>query len=305
MRLLQVIDDLDVGGAETLLVDLCLRWKANGLSPEIFLLRNGGQAYRARLEGAGIPVTVSPHTRLHSPGHAKELAKFIAQNRFDLVHVHLFPAQLWAAMALRMAPNPPPAITTEHSTWNRRRDHRWYGPMDRWMYSQFRLAVCIGSAAQDSFQGWLGSGICPTCVVANGIDLARFHPDVQAADLPATINGVATVLCVGNLRDYKDQETLVRAIAEVEDVHVLLVGDGPLRQRTAQVAKELGVGDRIHFLGVRHDVAQLIAAADVYVQPSKVDGFCIAVLEAMAGGLPVIVSNIPGLRDLVADCGIL
>jgi glycosyltransferase involved in cell wall biosynthesis len=173
------------------------------------------------------------------------------------------------------------------------------------MYSQFRLTVCIGSATQSSLQSWLGPSAPPTCVVANGIDPTRFRPQNAAAKLPDAVNGAATILCVGSLTDRKNQETLVRAVAEVGGVHILLAGDGPLRPALEGVALELGVDDRVHFLGIRNDIPELIAAAQLYVQPSKIDGFCLAALEAMAGGLPVVASDIPGLRDVVGDAGVL
>lgn len=305
MKVLQVIDSLNTGGAECLLVDLCLQWKRDGLTPEVFVLHPGCQTHQARLQDAGISVTGPVQSPVYSPRHVGELASAIFRGRFDLVHVHLYPAQLWTAMALRVTPDAPPGITTEHSTWNRRREHCWCRPIDRWMYSQFRLAVCIGSATKDRLEAWLGRHGCRTCVVANGIDLSRFHEHNNPAQLPAAINGAPTILCVGSLTDRKDQQTLVRAIAEVEGVHILLAGDGELRQAVQQVAVKLRVDRRIHFLGIRHDIPELIAAADLYVQPSRVDGFCIATLEAMAGGRPVIASDIPGLRDVVGKAGLL
>jgi glycosyltransferase involved in cell wall biosynthesis len=305
MKILQVIDGLITGGAEGLLVDLCLRWKRDGLSPEVFVLHDGSPARRSQLEGADIPVRVSPPAWPYSPRHAGELATVISGKRFDLVHAHLYPAQLWAAMALRYTPDAPPAITTEHNTWNRRREHSWCRPIDRWMYSQFGMAVCIGSSTKSALDTWLGPGVCQTCVVANGIDLTRFQRRVRPAFLPNAVNGVPAILCVGSLTDRKDQETLVRAIAEVEGVQVLLAGDGPLRQAVEQVARKLRVNERVHFLGNRDDIPELVATAGLYVQPSRVDGFCLATLEAMAGGLPVIASDIPGLRDVVGNCGVL
>ena len=184
MKFLQVIDSLTMGGAESLLVELCLQWKKRGLDPEVFVLRSDNPAYHTRLRDSGVDVTVSSGSHLYSPVLVRELAKTISGRRYDLVHVHLHPAQLWTAMALRVTRDAPPAITTEHNTWNRRRDHRWCRPIDRWMYSQFRMAVCIGSATKSSLEDWIGPGVCPTCVVANGIDLSRFNQGSPPAILP-------------------------------------------------------------------------------------------------------------------------
>jgi glycosyltransferase involved in cell wall biosynthesis len=305
MRILQVIDSLKTGGAESLLVELCLQWQKRGLELEVFLLQDGNPEYRNRLRDSGIEVAVSSAPKMYSPTHARAIAKKLSDKRFDLVHVHLHPAQLWTALALRLVRAAPPGITTEHNTWNRRRDHRWYRPVDIWVYSQFRTAVCIGSSTKNNLDEWLGPGICPTCVIPNGVDLTRFRPATVPSHLPDGVGSAPVILCTGSLTDRKDQETLVRAIAQIEGVHVLLVGEGPLKHTIQHAARDLQVADRIHFLGVRHDIPDLIAASTLYVQPSRVDGFCIAALEAMAGGIPVIASDIPGLGELVGNSGLL
>jgi glycosyltransferase involved in cell wall biosynthesis len=305
MRILQVIDSLSIGGAESLLVDLCLHWKRDGFVPEVFVLRKGNPVNEQRLQDAGIPILRSPQSSLYSPGHVAAIASVISRNRYDLVHVHLYPAQLWTALAIRAFPVPPPCLTTEHNTWNRRRERLWCRPIDRWMYARFAMAVCIGSATRTALETWLGPDVCPTCAIPNGIDLSRFRRAGGRPDLPPAVQGKPTILCVGSLNARKDQQTLIRAIAVIESTHLLLAGDGPDRPALMRLARELNTADRTHFLGVRHDIPELIAAANLYVQPSRVDGFCIAAVEAMAGELPIIASDVPGLRDVVGDAAIL
>ncbi len=89
------------------------------------------------------------------------------------------------------------------------------------------------------------------------------------------------------------------------NVELLLVGDGVKRPDLERLAAELKIVERVRFLGNRSDVPDILAAADIYIQPSRWDGFGIAALEAMAAGLPVVVSNVPGLRDVVGDAGLL
>jgi glycosyltransferase involved in cell wall biosynthesis len=305
MRILQVIDSLSTGGAESLLVDLCLRWKRHGFVPEVFVLQKGSPVNEPRLQDAGIPILRSRQSSLYSPGHVAAIASAISRNRYDLVHVHLYPAQLWTAIAIRALPAAPPCLTTEHSTWNHRRGRLWCRPIDRWMYAQFGMAVCIGSATKSTLESWLGPDVCPTCVIPNGIDLSRFHRPCRPPDLPYAVQGKPTILCVGSLNARKDQQTLIRAIAAIKSTHLLLAGEGPDRPALMNLARELNTADRIHFLGVRHDIPELIGAVDLYVQPSRVDGFCLAAVEAMAGGLPAIASDVPGLRDVVGDAAIL
>ena len=85
----------------------------------------------------------------------------------------------------------------------------------------------------------------------------------------------------------------------------MLVGEGRLTKQLQRRAAELGVASRVHFFGKRRDVPQLLKAADLYVQPSRVEGFGIAALEAMASGLPIIASNVAGLAEVVGENGML
>jgi glycosyltransferase involved in cell wall biosynthesis len=103
----------------------------------------------------------------------------------------------------------------------------------------------------------------------------------------------------------KDHATLLRAAAIVPDMQVVLVGDGPLRPQLEQLAGDLGIAGRVVFLGHREDVAEVLKACDIYVHSTNAEGFGIAACEAMAAGLPVIASNVPGLADVVAGAAIL
>jgi len=91
----------------------------------------------------------------------------------------------------------------------------------------------------------------------------------------------------------------------VPDAHLILVGDGPLRHKLELKAQSLGIKDRVSFLGWRSDVAAILKASDIYVHSTHSDGFGIAVCEAMAAGLPVVASDVPGLAQLVSGAGIL
>ena len=88
-------------------------------------------------------------------------------------------------------------------------------------------------------------------------------------------------------------------------IHLFLLGDGPLRRQLEQMADRLGVTDRVTFAGFRNDVSEVLKACDVYVHSTTCDGFGLAACEAMAAGLPVIASDVPGLAQVVAGAGIV
>jgi glycosyltransferase involved in cell wall biosynthesis len=141
-------------------------------------------------------------------------------------------------------------------------------------------------------------------VIPNGIPLDEFE-NAQPAELADVPRDMIRLVFVGRCMAQKDHATLLRALVAVPNAHLLLVGDGPLRLQLEQMARLLGIRNRITFLGWRQDVAAVLKASDIYVHPTHSDGFGIAACEAMAAGLPVLASDVPGLAQLVAGAGIL
>lgn len=304
MKLLHVIDSLDIGGAETMLLGLCAIWKRSRGDVEVYVLREGGQL-DAEMRKLGVPVHCSGSGSFYSPLHALLLARFIQSRQFDLVHVHLYPAQLWACIGVRLAGTNIPMVTTEHCTSNRRREHGLFRQIERWMYSRYAAVCCPSTAAERALSTWLGTKHLNTYVIANGIDLARFARTSKTQSNPPPRALANTVVCVASLQAYKGHEVLMRAVSKLPAVELLLVGEGPMRLSLERLADDLLIAHRVRFLGVRTDVREVLELADIYVQPSLSESFGIAVVEAMATGLPVIASDVPGLSNIVGAAGIL
>ena len=110
---------------------------------------------------------------------------------------------------------------------------------------------------------------------------------------------------MARLAPEKGHRVLLQAAARLDtahpDVHYLLLGDGPLRQQLQAQVSECGLHARVHFLGFRQDIPRLLAASDLAVLPSFVEGVPAAILEAMASGLPVIATNVGGVREVLID----
>src|SRR5262249_20822565 len=113
----------------------------------------------------------------------------------------------------------------------------------------------------------------------------------------------AYVGCIARFHPVKDHATLVRAFAVVArtcpDVDLLLAGDGPLRGQLESLAAELGIASRVLFLGVRKDVPEILQAIDVFAMTSLSEAASLTVLEAMAAGRPVVVTDVGGNPELV------
>ena len=120
-------------------------------------------------------------------------------------------------------------------------------------------------------------------VIENGIDVQRFQhaKPVSRASVGAS-NSNCVLLYVASLQPRKDHTNLLRAMTHIPDVDLVLAGDGELRPQLERLAETLGVAPRVHFLGRRKDVAELLKMADIYVHPPAFEGFGIAAAEAMA-----------------------
>lgn len=144
-------------------------------------------------------------------------------------------------------------------------------------------------------------------VIYNGINFTRLDRSIKTAE---ETSGDPNVLSVGRLVPIKNYETLLEAFAavreQIPDATLLLIGDGPLRQELETKAAVLGVADAVHFRGKigREEVYRELARADLFTIPSQAEGFCVAAVEAMAAGLPVVVSDIGVFHEVVGDPGV-
>ena len=136
-----------------------------------------------------------------------------------------------------------------------------------------------------------------------GVDLARFRGPVDRAAVRAGLSigpEDAVLITVGEHSERKNHETVIAAAAPIEGAHVLFCGVGDRQAALEKQARELDMEGRVHFLGFRKDIPALLAASDVFVFPSLQEGLPVAQMEAMAAGLPCVVSDVRGNNDLIA-----
>lgn len=305
MRILHVITSLRTGGAEKLMVDLLPRLKAAGHEVDLLLFDGVDTPFRREAEGAGIRIyDMGTGGSVYSPVRLLRLIPYL--RRYDVVHTHNTAPQLFAAIGSLFSGSRATLVTTEHNTSNRRRKWSWYARVDRWMYNQYKRVICISQKAEDNLREFIGTSRAEICTINNGVDVARYAVARPSTDLEDIASGCRKIVMVAGFRWEKDQDTLIRAVASLSgSFHLFLVGDGVRRPQLEELIARLGVGDRVHMLGLRYDVPELLHAADYVVMSSHFEGLSLSSVEGMSVGRPFLASDVDGLREVVAGAGIL
>ena len=292
MRILHVITSLEIGGAQKLLVDLL---PLQSVSDDLTLLvyERVYNDFEMLLEQAGIKIMCLNEHNFHNPSVIFRLRKIFRD--YDLVHAHLFPTIYWASLAARGLKVK--LVYTEHSTSNSRRNKWYFRSVERFMYSRYDRIISISQQTQDALTSWLGQYDERFVVVNNGVDTKKFS-SVKIPIIPKSL------IMVSRFASSKDQETVIRSMEYIDKEATLrFVGDGENRKHCEAVAQQLGVVDRVQFLGSRSDVPELIASSYIGIQSSNWEGFGLTAVEMMAAGKPVIATNVDGLRQVVEGAG--
>ncbi|EMB9230618.1 glycosyltransferase [Vibrio harveyi] len=214
----------------------------------------------------------------------------------DLVHGHLYPSIYLALLAVGKK-----RIQTEHCSYNRRRDYPLFKFMEHLLYRGHNLTVSISEKVQEELVKFMPHYQHKYRVVHNGVDLERF-PMVAKSASSVLQKPVINIGMVGRLHEHKDHETLIRATALMPtNFELHLAGDGSKRTELQSLSHQLNIAERVHFHGIISDIPSFLSDIDVYVQSSKVEGFGLAAVEAMAAGLPVLSSDVPGLDEVMGS----
>ena len=312
MRILQVITSLRTGGAERLVVDLSKQMRLAGNEVEILLFDGTVTPLKAEAEAAGVPVRALSKgwQAMRNPLLFFKLLRALRRNRYEVIHAHNTSCQLLLAFAscfqrLRL-------VTTEHNTDNRRRRWRGYRAVDRWMYRRYRRIICVGEETRQALAAWLAHPDLTNklTVIPNGIDVSKLAGAIPVEDVSSQQG--RKILMISAFRPQKDHSTLIHALSMLpEEYRLYLAGgsetdeDRKYLNDCKQLVSELGLGERVRFLGIRSDVPQLLAAADVVVLSTAYEGMSLSLLEAMAARRPLIASDVPGVHDLVSGAGLL
>lgn len=306
MRVLHVITSLRTGGAEKLMVDLLPRFKHNGIEVDLLLFDGTNTPFMqiAKSEGINI-IDFGQGGSVYNPLHAIRLAWLM--RKYDIVHTHNTACQLFGAFASLFCKTK--LVTTEHSSSNRRRGSRLLSILDRWMYSRYHRIICIASQTEENLRNHLGNHSTDSRIttIPNGVDVTKYSSATPSTELQDMLpNGAKAITMVAGFRWEKDQDTLIKAMRFLPEIfHLFLIGDGLRINECRILAKTETVAHRVHFLGIRSDVPQLLRASDYIVMSSHFEGMSLSSIEGMSAGKPFLASDVDGLREVVQGAGIL
>ena len=308
MKIIHVINRCSIAnGAAKLLLDIVPHQISLGHQVDILALASVNPSNKDQFEQIGCKYI----TILEEGKSIKSISmslfcriKEIIQ-QYDIVHAHLFPSFYWVALVKFIFKINAKIVFTEHASENNRRK-KLLIPIERFIYRQYDAIIAISGAVQDNLLSFLKIKL-PIHTVFNGINIEKFKNASPLNRLQVRIPQDCFVLTqVSRFGPEKDQMTLIKALKLLpSEIHLVLVGNGPLLGKHISEVKNLQLGNRVHFLGIRNDIPQIMQMSDVVILSSHFEGFGLAAVEGMAANKPLIASNVPGLNQVVQGAGLL
>jgi len=305
IRVAFCITELEIGGAERRLVDLATRIDCSRFAPVVYSLgprpKPDRDALVRTLETAGVEVQcLGARSLLSAPAVVRQLTQRFRAQQPQIVQTFLFHANLLGRIAARRAGVPHVVagirVAERHS--------RWHLALDRWTSGMVERYVCVSQAVAEFSRT---RGRLPPeklVVIPNGIFVPEYS---QATPISLALLGIPAgrrvVTYVGRLDRQKRVDWLLTAasrfLPDLPDHDLLLVGRGPDRDWLERIAADLSIRDRVHFAGWREDVPAILKASDLLVLPSAWEGMPNVVLEAMACGIPIVATDVEGVREII------
>jgi glycosyltransferase involved in cell wall biosynthesis len=301
---LLLITELDRGGAERVVADLAMSIDRTLFNVTVGTLWPGGDLAQ-EIAAHGTPVDSIGSKRTKDPRLVWSFMRVLAKRRIDIVHSHLPLAGLVARLAVRAHPTIAD-VYTEHNVPST------YDPAARALNCvSLRLPQEVVSVSAEVRRSWARlrcgrSRASP--IVRNGIYVPSQARSEDVRRRVRALIGIPpqspVVITVANLFARKGIGVLLNAFAGIQldpQPRLVIVGDGPLRAQLESTSSDLGIRERTSFLGTRGDVSDLLQAADVFALPSINEGLPIALLEAMAQGIPSVATRVGGIPEVIVS----
>ena len=292
-----------MGGGEVHVADLARSLSSRGHA--IYLAVRPNSPLRAPLSGVIASWHEMPLRNSLDLQSARAITDLINQHNIDLVHAHIGRDYLVAALACRNARRAKLVLTRHHYLPLKR------NALYRWLLDEVSAVIAVSDSVRESVIERIQLPPDRVRTIPNWIDPERFRPiDRDAARGLFRLRGSLVVACIGQVTQAKGQEEFVRAAGRVgqrrTDVEFVIVGEEqnegkPFTNHLKRLASELGLGDRMKFMGYVRHIPELLAAVDMVVVPSWDEGFSLVTIEALAARRAVLASNAGGIAGILKD----
>lgn len=336
LNVMHIIGNLDIGGAQEVVRTLVEFLLASGsCQPVVCTFKDG--PLRQEIEQVGVKVEVLPQRRygvvalplfiMDMVRIWKSLAELVKRYDVDVVQTHLLASLDFLVLLLLYTTDLRVVLWTFHNvrfelTAAMLPRHKWLLLPKRYSHRLlYRLAshlvsgfIAVSDEVKEAMIETIGPIQDKIVVVDNGVDVRRYGRPVDRVAIRHQLGLEANtrlIAVVATLKEQKGHRYLIEAMAVIvprhPDLHVLFIGDGELREELQVQVERLNLGHHIYFLGSRSDVPQLLAACDLFVLPSLWEGLSMALLEAMATGLPIVATEVSGTVQVLVpnETGIL
>ncbi|OLU34313.1 hypothetical protein BVH03_02560 [Pseudomonas sp. PA15(2017)] len=305
MNILFVITGLGVGGAERQVMDLTGHLAS--LGHDVTIISMVGQC-KLSVPADVYVINLEMSKSMGSLWRGcLNYLRTVKRVRPDVVHSHMVHANIFARLLRPFTPVPR-LICTAHSVNE--------GGALRMMAYRLTDRLCdiftnVSDAAVRAFKEMRVAPSTRIICVPNAIDVERFSPPSDRLVLKAELGlaGKDALVSVGRLCPEKDYPNLLQALSIIRDsgrnFHALIIGDGPSKAELLEMVEQLGLQGHVSFLGIRHDVERFMGSADLFVLPSRYEGFGLVVAEAMACYAPVVATDCGGVAEVMGGFGSL
>jgi len=311
VRIAQLIDRVRLGGgAERLQSTFAESLDPAAVELTVITLNPDPPSAVAALRERGVRVVCFPAASFANLRRARAVLRFIRAERFDLIHAHLVRSTILAGIVGWLSGTP--VVATLHNTERSDRVRRVLQIAESWILRHVvDRVIAVGWETARAHGDALGARAID--VIPNAVGVAQIPSAAERAATRRELgisDGAPLVLAIGRLVPQKAFSDLLRAFAALPATRpapqLRIVGRGRLEGRLAREIEQLGLSDRAQLLGLRSDVPRLLGASDLYASSSHWEGSPVAMLEAMAAGLPVVATDVGDVpRVLDSDSGLL
>ena len=292
-----------VGGAEEMVLNL-VRHLPERFEPAVVCIHEAGPIGE-EIARTGVPFKVlGLKPGLLRPFDVLRLRDFLIECEPAIVHTFLLTGSLYGRFAAMMA-HVPVIVGTEVNIYQNKKSS--HARLERWLMRRTDAVVASAASVREFYIDQVKADPSKVEVIYNAVDWSQLQTTMSREEFRASVGVPADVPVAGiiaRLTEQKAHQVLFDAIAHdagLSKLHLLVVGDGELRSSLTASAATLRIQDRVHFLGARRDLGNILAAIDLFAMPSYWEGLPLSMVLAMGAGLPVVASRVAGIPEVVKD----